>query len=274
MNRREMLRATGVVAGALAVKAVAQNAGGSAQPGRKSKIVITGGHPGDPEYGCGGTIARLTASGHEVVLLYMNDGAWQKISAAVALPKRRRLARFSRRGRPMPSRSMATQSSTMTTIAHFKTSSNRRTRTPSSLIGSSITIPITARLPILPTNHGSNYSIGSHCIITKSPTAKTQPSSPRQPTTLTLQKQLTRKEQPVTPTPAKVQTFTTACRTQLRPSADYRAAPRKRKLTSCKSEVRLTSSRGPALGAADRHTASLLVFARVRGGAPPALLSP
>ncbi len=41
------------------------------------KILVTGGHPGDPEYGCGGTIARLAAAGHEVVLLYMNDGAWE-----------------------------------------------------------------------------------------------------------------------------------------------------------------------------------------------------
>lgn len=47
----------------------------------KYKIVVTGGHPGDPEYGCGGTIARLAAQGHEVVLLYLNDGAWQEISA-------------------------------------------------------------------------------------------------------------------------------------------------------------------------------------------------
>ncbi len=43
---------------------------------RKMKFVICGGHPGDPEYGCGGTVARLTARGHEVVLLYLNDGAW------------------------------------------------------------------------------------------------------------------------------------------------------------------------------------------------------
>ncbi len=49
---------------------------------RKLKIVFTGGHPGDPEYGCGGTIAGLTQQGHEVVLLYLNDGAWQAISAA------------------------------------------------------------------------------------------------------------------------------------------------------------------------------------------------
>src|SRR5213078_1623448 len=32
------------------------------------------GHPGDPEYGCGGTILRLTELGHEVVLLYLNQG--------------------------------------------------------------------------------------------------------------------------------------------------------------------------------------------------------
>ena len=43
---------------------------------KKLKIVVTGGHPGDPEYGCGGTIARFTDLGHEVTLLYLNDGGW------------------------------------------------------------------------------------------------------------------------------------------------------------------------------------------------------
>jgi LmbE family N-acetylglucosaminyl deacetylase len=40
----------------------------------KLKVVVTGGHPGDPEYGCGGTVARYTDLGHEVVLLYLNHG--------------------------------------------------------------------------------------------------------------------------------------------------------------------------------------------------------
>ena len=40
------------------------------------KVVVTGGHPGDPEYGCGGTIARYADLGHEVVLLYLNKGEW------------------------------------------------------------------------------------------------------------------------------------------------------------------------------------------------------
>jgi len=43
---------------------------------RKLKVVVTGGHPGDPEYGCGGTIARYTDLGHEAVLLYLNKGEW------------------------------------------------------------------------------------------------------------------------------------------------------------------------------------------------------
>ena len=38
------------------------------------KVVVAGGHPGDPEYGCGGTITRYSDLGHEVVLLYLNDG--------------------------------------------------------------------------------------------------------------------------------------------------------------------------------------------------------
>jgi LmbE family N-acetylglucosaminyl deacetylase len=41
---------------------------------RQLKVVVTGGHPGDPEYGCGGTIARYSDLGHEVVLLYLNEG--------------------------------------------------------------------------------------------------------------------------------------------------------------------------------------------------------
>ncbi|MDB6034204.1 MAG: LmbE family protein [Verrucomicrobiales bacterium] len=42
----------------------------------KLKVVVTGGHPGDPEYGCGGTIARYADLGHEIVLLYLNKGEW------------------------------------------------------------------------------------------------------------------------------------------------------------------------------------------------------
>jgi LmbE family N-acetylglucosaminyl deacetylase len=43
---------------------------------RKRRVIVCGGHPGDPEYGCGGTVARYTDLGHEVILLYLNDGEW------------------------------------------------------------------------------------------------------------------------------------------------------------------------------------------------------
>ena len=44
------------------------------QAKRKLKLVVTGGHPGDPECGCAGTIARYSELGHDVVLLYLNRG--------------------------------------------------------------------------------------------------------------------------------------------------------------------------------------------------------
>lgn len=46
----------------------------SASPHTKGNVLVTGGHPGDPEYGCGGTIAKLTQVGYRVTLLYLNRG--------------------------------------------------------------------------------------------------------------------------------------------------------------------------------------------------------
>lgn len=45
-----------------------------AQSTRALKVVVAGGHPGDPECGCAGTIARYTKLGHQVSLLYLNRG--------------------------------------------------------------------------------------------------------------------------------------------------------------------------------------------------------
>jgi LmbE family N-acetylglucosaminyl deacetylase len=47
---------------------------GSKPTGRRIRVIVAGGHPGDPEYGCGGTVARYTELGHDVVLLYLNRG--------------------------------------------------------------------------------------------------------------------------------------------------------------------------------------------------------
>ena len=57
-----------------ATTAVAGLAKGADPPRRKLKVVVTGGHPGDPEYGCGGTVARYADLGHSVTMLYLNRG--------------------------------------------------------------------------------------------------------------------------------------------------------------------------------------------------------
>jgi N-acetylglucosamine malate deacetylase 1 len=45
-----------------------------AKGAQKYRVVVTGGHPGDPEAGCAGTIARYTDLGHSVTILYLNRG--------------------------------------------------------------------------------------------------------------------------------------------------------------------------------------------------------
>ena len=40
----------------------------------KKKIVCVGGHPDDPESGCGGTLAKLIGLGHEVTIIYLTTG--------------------------------------------------------------------------------------------------------------------------------------------------------------------------------------------------------
>ena len=38
------------------------------------KIVCVGGHPDDPESGCGGTLAKFAAAGHAVTIIYLTRG--------------------------------------------------------------------------------------------------------------------------------------------------------------------------------------------------------
>ena len=82
VTRREIFTRAGQAVTVLAVGLPATN-GASKSPlppqvatRRRLKVIVAGGHPGDPEYGCGGTIARYVDLGHEVVLLYLNDGEW------------------------------------------------------------------------------------------------------------------------------------------------------------------------------------------------------
>lgn len=81
VTRRELLLRAGRVGTGLAVgtslAGAASELAAAPQP-QKLKIIVAGGHPGDAEYGCGGTIARFTDLGHEVVLLHLNNGEWPK----------------------------------------------------------------------------------------------------------------------------------------------------------------------------------------------------
>jgi LmbE family N-acetylglucosaminyl deacetylase len=63
-SRRQLFAGAGLAAAGAA----------QAKGSKKLKVVVAGGHPGDPEYGCGGTVARYTELGHDVVLLYLNRG--------------------------------------------------------------------------------------------------------------------------------------------------------------------------------------------------------
>jgi LmbE family N-acetylglucosaminyl deacetylase len=48
--------------------------GNPSEPVSKMKIVVVGGHPDDPESGCGGSISRYSDLGHEVVIVYLTAG--------------------------------------------------------------------------------------------------------------------------------------------------------------------------------------------------------
>jgi N-acetylglucosamine malate deacetylase 1 len=76
VTRRELLTRAGRLGAGTAATASFGGQLRSDPRGNHLKIVVAGGHPGDAEYGCGGTIARYTALGHSVVLLHLNNGAW------------------------------------------------------------------------------------------------------------------------------------------------------------------------------------------------------
>ena len=77
ITRRNMLATSTGLAGALAagLPLLGQETGpGLPQTSRKLKVVVAGAHPDAPESGCGGTIARYSDLGHEVVIIYLTRG--------------------------------------------------------------------------------------------------------------------------------------------------------------------------------------------------------
>jgi LmbE family N-acetylglucosaminyl deacetylase len=71
-TRRDVLVSSGAVVMGLPLgAALAQD---QAAAPKRLKVAVVGGHPDDPESGCGGTMARLADLGHEVVALYLTRG--------------------------------------------------------------------------------------------------------------------------------------------------------------------------------------------------------
>lgn len=67
MTRRDSLFA-------LAAPLAAGQVPNSPPSSRKLNVVCVGGHPDDPETGCGATLARYTARGHNVTIVYLTRG--------------------------------------------------------------------------------------------------------------------------------------------------------------------------------------------------------
>lgn len=76
LTRRQTLKMLARGSGAALGLPLLANADAPKKPSRpqRLKILVVGGHPDDPESGCGGTMARYADLGHEVVALYLTRG--------------------------------------------------------------------------------------------------------------------------------------------------------------------------------------------------------
>ena len=71
-NRRKFLQQSATGLGILSLPALLQAQVNSKKD--KKKIVCVGGHPDDPESGCGGTLAKFANAGHDVTIIYLTTG--------------------------------------------------------------------------------------------------------------------------------------------------------------------------------------------------------
>src|ERR1700733_6506579 len=69
--RRDFIKLSALALGGLTVAPLAAAPG---KPDKKLNILCLGAHPGDPEFGCGGTMARYSEAGHKVTFLYLTRG--------------------------------------------------------------------------------------------------------------------------------------------------------------------------------------------------------
>jgi LmbE family N-acetylglucosaminyl deacetylase len=74
--RRQFIKLSAMGIGSMAAAPVAQAFPISTinSTGKQLHIVCVGAHPGDPEFGCGGTMAKYSDAGHKVTFLYLTKG--------------------------------------------------------------------------------------------------------------------------------------------------------------------------------------------------------
>jgi LmbE family N-acetylglucosaminyl deacetylase len=71
-TRRDFVKQSVVSIGAISLPALL--AAQQTNESSKKKVVCLGGHPDDPESGCGGTLAALRKAGHDVTIIYLTTG--------------------------------------------------------------------------------------------------------------------------------------------------------------------------------------------------------
>ena len=76
ITRRRFLERTAATVGPVVIGAGALPAAATRGPSRapRMRVVCVGGHPDDPESGCGGTLTRYAALGHAVTVVYLTRG--------------------------------------------------------------------------------------------------------------------------------------------------------------------------------------------------------
>ena len=75
LTRRTFIKDAGVLAAPILLAAHAPPLVAAApSPVRTLKVLCVGGHPDDPESGCGGTLSRYAELGHSVTVLYLTRG--------------------------------------------------------------------------------------------------------------------------------------------------------------------------------------------------------
>lgn len=71
-TRRNLLTTCSLAGGGIVARSLAAQV--SAPSALAMRVLVIGAHPGDPEAGCGGIMARYAKLGHEVTALYLTRG--------------------------------------------------------------------------------------------------------------------------------------------------------------------------------------------------------